>query len=253
MKSNSLKCDANVYCKKCALCIYTELRMYVECGGPCGHSYHIGCVGLNRELLRSLSYGFVWLCTECHPALNDWKNAKQATSPPPVALNNSVNTELAQLKLQVSAIMGTLDRIIPEDISTVSTSAIQLHSTPIAAPAEVMSGTNMSYESENSRAVPSAVLENDASFALLLTNIHIATTENDVDSLVRRCLGVPAGDCISVIKLVPKQVDYRLLNYISFKIVLNRRCKDLAMCASTWPHGIKFREFVNRFADTWKP
>ena len=249
MKSNSLKCDADVYCKKCALCIYTELRMFVECAGPCGHSYHIGCVGLCREHLRSISHGFVWLCSECRPAFNDWRSSKQVSTPPPTAANNSVNTELAQLKLQVSAIMNTLDRIIPEDISTISTSPNQLHSTPIAAP-DVMSGTNTSYES---RAVPSAALENDDRFALLLTNIDTATTEYDVESMVRKCLGASAGDCISVIKLVPKQVDYRLLNYISFKIVLNRKCKDLAMCASTWPHGIKFREFVNRFVDTWKP
>lgn len=249
MKTNSSDCDANVFCKECELCINTELRMYVKCAGPCGMSYHISCVGLSSEHLRSLSHGFVWLCCECTPAFNDWRSAKPKSSLALPVDAKSMDSEISQLQRQVSSIMDTLDRIMPND--TFHNSASPLHSTPVVA-AEVMSGTNMCYESERNENSERPETTDDC-FSLLLSNIDVYTTESDIEVMVRRCVGAPVGDPVCVMKLMPKRIHYSLLDYISFKVVLKRRWKDLAMCASTWPFGIKFREFVRRSDNPWKP
>lgn len=60
-------------------------------------------------------------------------------------------------------------------------------------------------------------------------------------------------DCLKVVKLVSRRTDCRLLDYISFKVILKDRWKDLALSNSTWPNGIEFREFECRRKNAWKP
>lgn len=94
---------------------------------------------------------------------------------------------------------------------------------------------------------------NDHSFSLLLSNIDNATTESDIERLVCRCLGASTGDCIRIVKLVSSRTDCRLLDYISFQVILNIKILPCACQQSTWPDGIKFREFRHRQRNVWKP
>lgn len=241
--------DGEVYCKSCAICIYTELALYAVCAGPCGNSFHISCIGMRREQLQALSQSIVWLCKECQTAFSGWKDSLQDSSS---ALNDTstVNTEISLLKTQVATIMDTLERIIPRDSSSVTDDLP--HSTPIAT-TNVTSGTNLSIEHQRSGPNEAPERTRDNCFSLLLTNIDTAVSEHEVESMVHRCLGVPIEDRINAKKLVPKRIDCRSLDYISFKIDLNWKWKDLAMCVSTWPSNIKFREFQRRPVTTWKP
>lgn len=248
MKTHSSRCDNDVYCKKCAICIYTELGMYAVCAGPCGNSFHIGCIDMSRDRLRALSNEIVWMCKECFSAFNTWKASQQeSTSMLPDA--SSVNTDISLIKSQVSQIMHKLECIMP-----LNTSSPTSHSTPIAA-SEMISGSNSSDMDRNRSApnnTPTTTTKDDC-FSLLLSNIDSTVPESVVESMVYRCLGVPVEDRIIVKKLVSKHIDCSSLDYISFKIDVKMKWKDKAMRASTWPSDIKFREFQRRPFNTWKP
>lgn len=240
----------DVKCKKCAIVIYTELALYVVCSGPCGESFHVGCVDMSRDHLRSLTNGTVWMCERCMSAFNDWKNAQN--KPPPITEIDKLHSEISELK---TLIVDTLQRTISND--TPSAGMPIHHSTPV--PSSIMCGTNNTYTNQcddpdmNCNRTEQNDDVHSINFSLLLTNIDNAVSESEIRSMVARCLGAPEEDCLSVRKLVSKRIDCSLLDYISFKVVLKKRWKVLALRMSTWPEGIKFREFVYSTRNVWKP
>lgn len=242
-----------VKCSKCAIVIYTELALYVVCSGTCGHSFHIACVGMGRDHLRALKNGLMWMCGECLVTFNDWKNSQQKSTPPTDL--GQLHCEIAEMKSQISLIVDTLQRTASNEIS--SDSQQFRHSTPTTY--AKMCTSNDIYERDTKRDNQSAPnvhvrpTVKDDHFSLLLTNISNNVLESDVESMVCRCLGAPMEDCLNVVKLVSRRTDCRLLDYISFKVILKDRWKDLALSNSTWPNGIEFREFECRRKNAWKP
>lgn len=252
-ETNSTIFDETVICKKCTHCINTKLNLFVVCNGICGNSFHISCIGMSRNQLRVLSRAVLWICEDCLPAFNDWKHAQQKSSSP--ADMNHIVSEIAELRTQISSIVNKLqlDSPIPNNESV--SRAFLCDSTPIA------SGTNI-YDMERDQIERSDGIEtvlddsknlNDRCFSLLLSNIDNATSECDIEKMVNRCLGAPVGDCVNIVKLVSRRIDCRLLDYISFRVILKWKWKELAMDASTWPNGIKFREFQHRHCNIWRP
>lgn len=256
MTENKSKVYADlVKCSKCAVVIYTELALYVVCSGTCGNSFHIACAGMSRDHLRALRHGLMWMCNECLPAFNNWKNSQQKTIPPTDL--DKLHCEIAELKSQVSLIVDTLQRTSNDT----SVESLQLrHSTPITTAKICVSNDvyecdtkndNQSRRSQPTDDVQTKVI--GACFSLLLTNISNNVLEDDIEAMVCRCLGAPVEDCLNVVKLVSKRTDCRLLDYISFKVKLKEKWKDLALRNSTWPEGIEFREFEHRRKIVWKP
>lgn len=247
-------------CKNCARRIIKEAALYAVCNGPCNSSFHISCVGISKDQLRSLSRGVLWLCNACLSCFHDWKKSAQI-SPPSNA--HSMQQDVSELKHQVSRIMQALD--LSSNQSSPS-DAVLRHSTPITT-AALMNGSNVSYDGasaiqcdqveQNEDQVRDQEMEdtaeNNPSFSLLLTNIDNTVSESDIKVMVCGCLRAPTADCESVVKLVPRRMDCTSLDYISFKVVLKSRWKFLAMRASTWPTAVKFREFLSRQKRTWKP
>lgn len=181
------------------------------------------------------------MCEACLPAFNDWKNAQQKSSPS--ADISHIISELAGLKTQVSSIVDKLqlNSSIPNDEFVASASLRD--TTPIASETNtyldlVVERNQMQQSYGNETVLDDTNNLNDRCFSLLLTNIDNKTSESDIEKMVYRCLGAPVGDCVNIVKLVSKRIDCRLLDYISFKVVLKRKWKELAMHASTWPNGI---------------
>lgn len=67
-------------------------------------------------------------------------------------------------------------------------------------------------------------------------------------AMVAESLGIDDG--ILVKKLVPYWKDVSLLPFISFKVGIDPIFR--AMCSSTWPTRINFREFREQ-CNTWQP
>lgn len=246
-------CKDVVKCEECAIVIYnTEFPVYAVCNGPCGKSFHASCIDMSKENLRAIASGMMWMCTRCLPKFNDWKNSHQKSSP--TVEFDQIHSDIAELKTQISLIVDSLQQTT--SIETSSANIVLHHSTPIGSAAASSRGTNECDTERNEieqNVMPMPTTTNDSCFALLLTNIDSTTSESNIATLVSRCLGASIADCYDVVKLVSKRTDCRLLDFISFKVTLKVRWKDLALRASTWPDGIVFREFEHRPRNVWKP
>ncbi|XP_053695687.1 uncharacterized protein LOC128743184 [Sabethes cyaneus] len=78
---------------------------------------------------------------------------------------------------------------------------------------------------------------------LYLSGFHPAITNADVTKIVSRCLDLDEDNAFDVIRLVSKGTDSSNLPFVSYKIGLDPRLKQLALTASSWPTGLLFREF----------
>lgn len=255
--------DEAVHCRNCANRIVTAVGLYAVCAGPCAQSFHITCIGLSREHLRSLTKGVIWMCRECSSCFQKWKESSAVE--PETSDTKSLRAEITDLKTQVAGILNTLSSITSIDNSTLHTTPIQ-HSTPVTS-TKLLNGTRENYErakdsgqaEQNKQQLVDPVdpvggtSEDNRCFSLLLSNIDSRVSENDVRSLVCQCTGAPSIDCEKVVKLVPRRIDCRTLDFVSFKIVLKEKWKPKAMDASTWPCGVKYRQFLNRSSNAWIP
>lgn len=87
-------------------------------------------------------------------------------------------------------------------------------------------------------------------FWLYFNRIKNDVTENEMYSMVAESLG--NTDAIIVKKLVSSWTDVSRLPYVSFKVGVDDSLRERALCSSTWPRGICFREFKEQ-CYTWEP
>lgn len=222
-------------CKKCSVDIDTKGELYTICEGKCARRFHATCVGISEAALCILSKNILWMCDEC---AFDYYRARD-TVPDKTEQPASLVNELEELKSQVSKINDAIANIT---LSITPSVPIERHSTPATSPKTL----------ENVNAC-STRINADETFSLLLTNIDRCVTEKEIAHLVSCSLCASEDECMDVKKLVPNWKNCEDLDYISFKIVLDKRWKAAAMMSTTWPQGVRFREFVNRRNDTWKP
>lgn len=78
-------------------------------------------------------------------------------------------------------------------------------------------------------------------FWLYLSRIHTSVKGEAMETLAKECL--QCDDPIHVISLVKKNADMSSLNFISFKVGMDVKYRDVALNPATWPQGILFREF----------
>lgn len=240
-------------CKKCALSINVNDELYTVCEGDCAKSFHAACVGLTEDDLCALSNNIIWICDPCMVLFCRKRERMHTTD----ATTNteptrSMENEIDDLKRTVTEIANTLANVVQK----LDVAAPIHHSTPVSS-SKLLDGTNdMSacdnLQPEESSQCPLQIPESET-FSLYLTNIDSSASENDISLLISRTLNVPLSYCADVVKLVPQHKNVRMLDYVSFKVVLRRDLKPLALSASTWPKRIKFREFVNKMNVTWKP
>lgn len=208
------------------------------------------------------------MCEKCLPPFRKWKECfSEADSAPEIISeiipeDRYVHNEIADLKLQVAGILQTLSSFSPADSS--SHSPVH-HSTPVMS-STLINGTNQNYNDNNEESTEGtsspkmycSIGENETiaqpntrqELSLFITNIDSCVTEADVKTMVCQCIGAPYNDCSRVVKLVSRHFKYGMLDNVSFRIDLNEKWREKALNASTWPCGVKFREFVNR---AWKP
>lgn len=248
-------------CAKCSLSIDHKADRFIFCEGYCSNFYHCHCVNLSEREVTVLSTNYIWLCDECldlfqrmRDERDKGENMGPATSHAAVNCpvdERSMKAEINELKDAVADIMKTLARLGPTE-TTVDRPL--LHSTPVSTSLSLQDGTSTSgVILNNGESSKQGTI--DDRFSLFLTNIDASTTEDDIHRLVARALGTGSQypECIDVVKLMSHLRNCRTIDYVSFKVILDNRWKSKAMSPSTWPKGIRFREFVNRHSVTWKP
>lgn len=100
-------------------------------------------------------------------------------------------------------------------------------------------------------AVPERTDEN--TFWLYLSGVSPKAPDEKVIEMVKNRLET---DDLTVVKLVPRGKDTNNLTFVSFKIGMKLDLRAKAMTSSTWPVGIRFREFENHSSSRvgfWNP
>lgn len=239
-------------CEKCSLSISVANELFTVCEGKCAKYFHADCVGVTESALCTLSSNIIWICNTCMVWLcraRENVNVDVATNTPPA---RSLGDEIDELKCTVSEMANTLAKVIQQTESA----ALYRHSTPVSSP-KALDGSSLDEVAcgliqQESMQITSQTCESDY-FSLYLTNIDRCATENDISVMVSHSLNVPISCCTDVVKLVPRNKNTNTLDYVSFKVVLRVDLKPLALTASTWPKGMKYREFISRMNETWKP
>lgn len=233
-------------CRKCLQHIHGN-DLCAECDGSCARRFHAKCVGLGEDTLKILSQNVIWVCDDC---LVQFRKFAVREEHGDKASQNAtiIEEELADLKSKVNGILNTLS-----SLTSKQNTATLYHSTPVTS-FELFNGTNNESSSSSSPQNKGkyAYEEISDTFSLLLTNVDNRVSEQEICNLVSRCLDAPIADCNRVTKLVPKYRECRDFDFVSFKVTLNERWKSAAMNPSTWPCGLRYREFVQR-SNVWRP
>ncbi|XP_029713426.1 uncharacterized protein LOC115260661 [Aedes albopictus] len=241
-------------CKKCLLPVVTKDQPYIYCNALCAAIYHAACVGLNTAELAAVSppnKNSCWMCDVCLVEFVQWRKEHSEKMNEPIAATVPEPTYVLQrdvdeLKAKVASILS----VITSHENNHSDTRI-CHSTPNSSRQKEEGTSEISNAFDTASRLPDSICD-DENFDLLLTNIDGSVSEEDVHLMVSRCLGTFENERINVRKLVPRWVDCSALDYVSFKIVLNRKWKSAAMMSSTWPKNIRFREF-KKLRCPWKP
>ncbi|XP_062712760.1 uncharacterized protein LOC134289936 [Aedes albopictus] len=243
-------------CKKCLLPVVTKDQPHIYCNALCAAVYHAACVKLNTAELAAVSppnKNSCWMCDECLVEFVQWRKEHSEKIKEPIAATVPEPTcvlqrDVDELKAKVASILSVITS--HENNHSDTTSWIR-HSTPNSSRQKEGGTSEIANASDTASRLPDSICV-DENFDLLLTNIDGSVSEEEVHLMVSRCLGTLDNERINVRKLVPRWVDCDALDYVSFKVVLNRKWKSAAMMSSTWPKNIRFREF-KKVRCPWKP
>nr|XP_029721532.1 uncharacterized protein LOC115262785 [Aedes albopictus]XP_029723034.1 uncharacterized protein LOC115263792 [Aedes albopictus]XP_029731698.1 uncharacterized protein LOC115267982 [Aedes albopictus] len=260
-------------CEKCA----NELTgTIIKCDGFCYGQFCLSCSKIPSELQPSIKnhQHLVWMCEACRKLLKSSRFKKSLTSVRDAnesiiealktdirdsiltEVRNEVRNEIrTSFKEMIDTVPMTPFNPVPSLPSLSSRKKrprdIENDDDHHRRPAKLICGTSVSTNA-TVPTVNTAELRQEQ-FWLYLSGIHPSVSDEDMKALVNEALGTPE---LSVVKLVPKDKDIRSLTFISFKIGMPTELKEKAMSATTWPIGIKFREFENggsRQPVFWKP
>lgn len=239
-------------CKRCTAHIDTMKGLYTICEGRCARRFHASCVGVNESDLCALSNNIIWICDEC---MLEFRKARDTVPDSPrahLSSTSSVAAELDELRSQVAKINDAISKIVDQISPSDPTVPTHRHSTPVSTPSPSSNAFTCTIKQrhDDKRTIKQS---HDESFSFVLSNIDCSATETDIVRLVSHSLCVPEPECMRISKLVPNWKNCYDMDYISFKIVIDKRWKRTALNAKTWPRNVKFREFVNRLDNTWKP
>lgn len=237
-------------CTKCSRGIDVYTDFFTVCEGECACFFHAKCVNLSEDVLQVLSGNVLWMCDACLRKFQIMRDKSGSTCGEELVGAKSIEVEVKELKTTVKDILQTLSKITSDACSSYIT---PLHSTPISslAPsdgtdANVMNTANVS-TTENLRRSSCTTTDD---FSLFLSNIDVSVTERDVYEMIVHSLGTPEPERIDIIKLTSNWKSQRVLDYASFKVILNKKWKSRALDPSIWPMNVRFREFVNKNNET---
>lgn len=233
----------------------------MACDGFCSKFFHTECISLTEsDLMTCFSRNIMWFCDECLPKLWEIKNRENVNpehSPDSVIshdANTSMEAQIVKLNADIANINETLKDVISRSNirDGKSVAHCTLYESSTTQPSKLLCGTKESPTPSFSKcSTSSPSCSASRHFWMYFTRIASFTTENDMRNLVRESLHYDGR--ISVRKLVPPWKDAATMDYVSFKVGIADNFKDMAMDSTTWPKGLRFREFVNAESSIWEP
>lgn len=246
-------------CKKCSLIVEGKTDLFVVCEGKCYGTFHASCVGLSEASVCCLSKNIVWLCDDClfdfHDSQREVKCSQSETTDHAL---RCVTAELTDISTKIANVMKMISEDSHVDTSKEGTNELPpIHSTPNRS-LQLHAGSrnnisDTSAKTSQAHSSGTSTCYRGGTFSLFLTNIDEQVTENEIADLVSQSLEVDATGLIGVRKLGPKWTSNSIVDYASFKVLLDVRYKETALQPHIWPSGIMYREFFERPRKTWKP
>lgn len=241
---------------------------FAKCGGYCDNIYHFACCGTTRSTYEMVSSNSFWLCDECRATVNN-RCLKELCATDPVI--QCVKGELEEIKKRIEMLAGAIDagaantqtslqqieKQLAECKPVKLQSADKLEVTPRgptnwpsmirSAPKRRREEQHISYRdvtvgtNTNLLTAVATVPAAEKKFWIYLSRIHPDVSADNISDLVKECL--QCDEPPEIVKLVRKDVDLKLLRFVSFKIGVDPKFKSTALSPCTWPTGILFREF----------
>lgn len=265
--------------KNCAKCIKSIRGIeYAKCSGFCEKSFHLNCCGLSRSNYELITTNSIYVCEECknsfeHKTLKDIFDANESFSQ-----FTALQQQISQLQKQISVLTETMN--IQNERTSTSLRSIEatiakscakadseqvIHTRQPLTPSSSQQFLAKQRRSDDVRANstlnPGVLGTNDCEanitisapsltptapperLWLYLSGFHPLVSSDDIKNVVMNCLKIE--EPFDIIKLVPKDKNPADLTFISYKIGIPPVYKDVAFLSSTWPKGVRFRQFEN--------
>ncbi|XP_053690826.1 uncharacterized protein LOC128739368 [Sabethes cyaneus] len=238
-------------CEQCAKPVQAD-GDHVKCMGFCDQLVHAKCAKMNAAFLKVLRErkNLLWMCDECVKLIKmtRFKGVMSSVSCAVSSIASSHGEAVGELK-QAILVNGQrieqLSKSVSEAATTPLTSRYATAEPPkkrrreerIMGSKPLLAGTKSSTSQTVLTVSPPKKL-----FWLYLSRIRPTVKPEAILELVQDCLQ-SSGDPIKVIPLIKKDADLYAMNYISFKVGMDEKYRDIALDTGTWPHGLLFREF----------
>lgn len=252
-------------CGRCTLPI-GGMEERIRCDGCCKTEYHLSCTKLNVYDLHRCTDNdnLLWMCDNCLYSFRKQFLAPSCTAnkPSPEKRNESENASenesvmestLRSLQLEVVQIK----QCISDMKSSMNFSSVNRSIEPQTSTPQRSSGERMSLNQNNSSQLlvgssSQSMLANDArKFWIFFTRVAKHVSVEAIKEMVSNSLRL--NDPPDVVKIIPHWSNFDNLRYVSFKVGVDWRYKDMAVRDSTWPAGLLFREFIRRESCYWEP
>lgn len=257
----------------CHACATDATNDNIVCQGFCNALFHPRCSGIAPHILNEVlgSSQIFWLCRSCSSLMKDMRLRNTARSAYQVGQEKILSHHNSIVESLKSEILTELKAEIKSNFTALINSSSHTPKTtqrknivPAVASSRRLFGPNKSAsqqitalkigtgDSISPSLGVSAVPNDKKKFWLYLSRISCNVSADQVRSLVQQRLGT---DEVDVFKLVAKGRDINTLSFVSFKIGMKSEFKIKALCTSTWPKGIYFREFNDYRSNQnfWKP
>ncbi|XP_058827547.1 uncharacterized protein LOC131687477 [Topomyia yanbarensis] len=241
-------------CLQCSEPVTTLNQL--KCQGFCDRIMHLSCSTLTRPKLDMIndSANILWLCDSCVDLMKSStvNAAFTALSEAFRLLTDTHKTALEALKAEMEKTRKSVE------------SATTLPATPISWPVPNRAGAKRARKTEDDKSlsksdvpsltcgkkkgdvakVPTITVQPATSKCwIYLSRIATTVSEDEVGAMVKECLS--SDDPVEVKKLVKKDANLSGHNFISFKIGVDPKPREMALNAETWPDGMYFREFID--------
>lgn len=253
-------------CVRCSLPIKAE-QLYTICHGFCTDVYHAKCANLFPADVMSFkrNSGFLWMCESCrkllHQIRNDGTFLTKQSSPAPNPINkplvspsvsplniseHDLKEEIRELREQFQVMQQSIADL---SLSRAVCSSVQ-ENVPLARSSpkcntELLHGSKLSAEVNAEKHSDTQ----QGKFWMFFTRIKNTVSEDQILQMASQVVG---SKDIIVKRLVSDWKDISLLPYVSFKVGMDAKYRDVAMISSNWPDGICYREFYNDYK-LWEP
>lgn len=226
----------------------------IGCEGFCNDVFHAACVKLSHEDLVQYHQvsNFWWLCNDCIDRIRKQRQSHRSIPAKELDVKTDasnaneidrIDGEIAVLKAQISTIHSSLLNATVSRIEPTVAEDRPVAESSLLLPPDCQQG-------RTTADCRSSIIEERSTndrFWLFFTRVKNRVTEQQISKLVTDSLGT---EDVVVRKLVPAWKDPLLLPYVSFKVGINVRLKQIALSSSTWPTGLCYREFRDY---VWEP